>query len=64
MKQEEIKEEIEVGSDILSENGYFGTLMSITPKGRYSVRYDIDYWGEPRSYFTKKQFYSFFKKVK
>jgi hypothetical protein len=58
------QEEIKVGSNIVSTSELFATLKSITPKGKYSVVFDIDYWGEPRSYFTKKQFYSIFKEVK
>ena len=58
------QKEIKVGSNIVSSSGLFATLMSITPKGAYSVVFDIDYWGEPRSYYSKKQFYSIFKEVK
>jgi len=53
-----IKEEIEIGSDIFYNDVFYGTLMSITPKGMYSVRWVLDNKGEPRTYFTKEQFYN------
>ena len=59
-----ILKEIKVGSDIvLTESELYGKLMSITNSGMYSVRFDIDEYDEPRTYYTKKQFYNSFKKV-
>lgn len=46
----------QIGDNICSLNGMFATLMSITPKGLYSVSYDADYAGEPRTYFTPERF--------
>lgn len=57
MKAKEIKE-IKVGSDILYDGAVYGKLMSITPKGMYSIKWDMDEWGQPRTYFTKEQFYN------
>ena len=48
------------GTNIVSGKGLFGTLASITPSGKYSVRYDVDYAGEPRTYFSKESFAEFF----
>jgi len=59
-KKIESIDEVKPGQVIVNINGYFGVLASITPKGKYSVRYDIDYMGEPRSYFSKKTFSEFF----
>ena len=59
-KKIESIDDIMPGQAILGLNGYFGELVSITPKGKYSVRYDIDYYGEPRTYFSKKSFAEFF----
>jgi hypothetical protein len=54
------KGNVNPGDNIVNGNGAFGTLMSITPKGKYSVRFDMDYDGEPRTRFEKEKFESFF----
>lgn len=59
-KEIESIESIAPGQIVRNTNGLFGELVSITPKGKYSVRYDIDDMGEPRSYFSKKEFSQFF----
>lgn len=59
-KKIESIDDIKPGQVVVNINGYFGELASITPKGKYSVRYDIDDMGEPRTYFSKKTFSQFF----
>lgn len=51
---------VKPGDDIVNGNGLFGTLLSITPSGKYSVRYDIDSCGEKPTYFTAEKFSSHF----
>lgn len=54
-----------IGSNLLKRNGLFATLSTITPKGKYGVRFDVDYYGEPKTYFSPEAFESnFLVKVK
>jgi len=52
---------VKIGDTIANRNVMFGTLQTISKKtGKYGVRFDIDYWGEPLTYFNPDQFEEFF----
>jgi hypothetical protein len=47
---------VKPGDEVVNRNDMFGTLLKITKKGNYVVRYDIDYDGEPASKYTADEF--------
>ena len=51
---------VKVGDNIVNNNGFFGTLIKITKKGNYKVRFDMDFDGEPLTKFSPERFESFF----
>jgi hypothetical protein len=51
---------VKVGDRVLSRRELFGTLVKITPKGNYAVRFDVDYLGEPTTKFTPELFEEMF----
>ena len=51
---------VKPGDEVVNRNDMFGTLLKITKKGNYVVRYEIDYDGEPASKYTATEFESFF----
>ena len=51
---------VKPGDNIVNRKDLFGTLLKITKKGNYKVRYDADYDGEPASKYTATEFESFF----
>ena len=51
---------VKPGDEIVNRNDMFGTLLKITKKGNYKVRYDIDYDGDPASKYTATEFERFF----
>lgn len=51
---------VKPGDEIVNRNDMFGTLLKITKKGNYKVRYAIDYDGDPASKYTATEFESFF----
>ena len=51
---------VKPGDEVVNRNDMFGTLLKITKKGNYKVRYDIDYDGDPASKYTATEFERFF----
>ena len=51
---------VKPGDEIVNRNDMFGTLLEITKKGNYKVRYEIDYADEPASKYTATEFERFF----
>ena len=51
---------VKPGDNIVNRKDLFGTLIKITKKGNYVVRYDIDYDGEPASKYAADEFERFF----
>lgn len=51
---------VKPGDEIVNLNDLFGTLLKITKKGKYVVRYEIDYADEPASKYTAAEFERFF----
>jgi hypothetical protein len=51
---------VEVGDIIANNNMCFGTLIKITKKGNYVVRFDMDYADEKPSKFPPEVFERFF----
>ena len=51
---------VKPGDEIVNLNDLFGTLLKITKKGNYVVRYEIDYDDEPASKYTAAEFERFF----
>jgi hypothetical protein len=51
---------VNIGDNIVNGNGCFGTLAKITKKGKYAVRFDMDYSDEPLTKFSPAQFERFF----
>ena len=51
---------VKPGDEVVNRNYMFGTLLKITKKGNYKVRYEIDYADEPASKYTATEFESFF----
>ena len=51
---------VKPGDEIVNRNDMFGTLLKITKKGNYKVRYAIDYDGDPASKYTAAEFERFF----
>lgn len=51
---------VKPGDEIVNLNDLFGTLLKITKKGNYVVRYEIDYADEPASKYTAAEFERFF----
>ena len=47
---------VKIGDQIVNHGMMFGTLMKITKKGNYKVRFDIDYYGEPMTKFSPEKF--------
>ena len=47
---------VKPGDEVVNRNDMFGTLLKITKKGNYKIRYDIDYDGEPASKYTAAEF--------
>ena len=50
----------EIGDNIVNRNFMFGTLIKITKKGNYVVRYSIDYDNEKPSKYKPESFERFF----
>jgi hypothetical protein len=51
---------VKVGDTVANNNMIFGTLIKITRKGNYVVRFDIDYGDEKPIKFRPKAFERFF----
>ena len=51
---------VKVGDNIANRNFMFGTLIKITKKGNYVVRYNIDYDDEKPSKYKPDAFERFF----
>jgi hypothetical protein len=51
---------VKPGDEVVNRNDMFGTLLKITKKGNYKVRYDVDYDGDPASKYTATEFERFF----
>ena len=51
---------VKPGDNIANRNDMFGTLIEITKKGNYVVRYDVDRDGELASKYTADEFERFF----
>ena len=51
---------VKVGDNIANRNFMFGTLIKITKKGNYVVRYNMDYDGEKPSKYNPDAFEIFF----
>jgi hypothetical protein len=51
---------VKVGDSIANNNMIFGTLIKITRKGNYVVRFDIDYGDEKPIKFKPEKFDRFF----
>tara|TARA_R110000868_G_scaffold92214_1_gene255799 strand:- start:6149 stop:6391 length:243 start_codon:yes stop_codon:yes gene_type:complete len=51
---------VKPGDEVVNLNDMFGTLIKITKKGNYKVRYDVDYADEPVSKYTATEFERFF----
>ena len=51
---------VKPGDEVVNRNDMFGTLLKITKKGNYKVRYEIDYADEPASKYTATEFERFF----
>jgi|15BtaG_2_1085339.scaffolds.fasta_scaffold02010_4 hypothetical protein len=51
---------VTLGDNIVNGNGCFGTLKKITKKGKYAVRFDMDYSDEPLTKFSPAKFERFF----
>ena len=51
---------VKVGDNIVNRNFMFGTLIKITKKGNYVVRYNIDYDDEKPSKYKPDAFERFF----
>jgi hypothetical protein len=51
---------VKPGDEVVNRNDMFGTLLKITKKGNYKVRYDIDYAVDPASKYTATEFERFF----
>ena len=47
---------VTLGDNIVNGNGCFGTLKKITKKGKYAVRFDMDYSDEPLTKFSPAKF--------
>ena len=52
--------DVKVGDLIANNNMIFGTLIKITKKGNYVVRFDMDYDDEKPIKFKPKKFERFF----
>ena len=51
---------VKVGDSVANRNCMFGTLIKITKKGNYVVRYNIDYDNEKPSKYNPDEFARFF----
>ena len=51
---------VKPGDEVVNRNDMFGTLLKITKKGNYKVRYAIDYDGDLASKYTATEFERFF----
>ena len=51
---------VQPGDSILNRNGLFGTLIKITKKGNYKVRFDSDFLDEKPTKFAAVHFESLF----
>jgi hypothetical protein len=51
---------VKPGDEVVNRNDMFGTLLKITKKGNYVVRYDIDYADDKPTKYTAKEFERFF----
>jgi len=51
---------VKPGDEVVNRNDLFGTLLKITKKGNYVVRFEIDYADEPATKFSAQEFESFF----
>ncbi len=51
---------VKPGDEIVNRNDMFGTLLKITKKGNYVVRFEIDYDDEPPTKFSAAEFERFF----
>jgi hypothetical protein len=51
---------VKPGDEVVNRNDMFGTLLKITKKGNYVVRFDIDYDDEPPTKFSAAEFERFF----
>ena len=51
---------VKPGDAVVNRNDMFGTLLKITKKGNYKIRFDIDYDDEPASKYTAAEFERFF----
>jgi len=51
---------VKVGDSVANRNCMFGTLIKITKKGNYVVRYNIDYDDEKPSKYKPNAFQRFF----
>jgi hypothetical protein len=51
---------VKPGDAVVNRNDMFGTLLKITKKGNYVVRYDIDYADDKPTKYTAQEFERFF----
>jgi hypothetical protein len=51
---------VKPGDEVVNRNDMFGTLLKITKKGNYVVRYDIDYADDKPTKYTAQEFERFF----
>ena len=52
---------VQKGSDVVNLSGYFGTVKTINKStGTYGIRFDVDHYGDPLSFFTADEFEKFF----
>ena len=51
---------VKPGDEVVNRNDLFGTLLKITKKGNYVVRYDIDYADDKPTKYTAQEFERFF----
>ena len=47
---------VKPGDAVVNRNDMFGTLLKITKKGNYVVRFDIDYDDDPPTKFSAAEF--------
>ena len=47
---------VKPGDEVVNRNDMFGTLLKITKKGNYVVRFDIDYDDDPPTKFSEAEF--------
>jgi hypothetical protein len=51
---------VKPGDEVVNRNDLFGTLLKITKKGNYVVRFEIDWADEPATKFSAQEFERFF----